>query len=288
MIDSKYKAACRCIHEKVSLLGVVFLASTGTASAELLMTEDRSEDAYIAYLASLTASPTSQPADFPRQPRASTIGIIGAFGLPHGSGFIGGAGTDVRERTQGGSADGSIAFGVGFGDANESIGAQVVVGLTSVTPAWGDFGAEGNLNVQLFRSLPNMFSGASSAISFGIGNAVAWGGSSDIKPNVFVSGSTVFPLKISTKLTVPVNLTAGLGSAISELERSPGTFFGVGIGLSSYASIGASWVGDEFIAGVNFFPTDRIQIGVSYGDVTHRISDGRVILSVGISFSDLY
>ncbi|MFD1752226.1 hypothetical protein ACFSDD_23450 [Salipiger marinus] len=62
--------------------------------------------------------------------------------------------------------------------------------------------------------------------------------------------------------------------------------------MSDHLSLGASWYGDEVIAGVTstFEVSDRLdlQLGLSYGDVGQRNSDGRWMLSIAVVRADIF
>ena len=228
-------------------------------------------------------------------PRPATVGVISGFGLPHGTAFIGGAITNRRERVRDRiDADGAIGFG--FGNADSAVGVELTIGIISTQPSWlrgndTNVGEDGNLNLKLFRNLGAIVPGTTTSVAFGAGNLVAWGDPTEIPTNYFLSASTVGNLTLSDR-SFPTNLTVGYGTAIGNLGRDPGFFAGIGAGVKPWLSVGASWVGDEWIAGINLFPElfNRVdvQIGLSYADVTRRVSPGRFNLTASLMMRDLY
>ena len=71
-------------------------------------------------------------------------------------------------------ADGSMNFGFGFGDPNESIGGEISVGIISLLSQKGEsgFGADGTAGIKLHKSLPSFFN-THAAISWT--NPIKWG-----------------------------------------------------------------------------------------------------------------
>lgn len=229
-------------------------------------------------------------------PRAATVGIVSGFGLRHGTAFAAGALTNRRERT-GSDVDASAAIGLGFGDPYNAIGIDLTLGLVSTTPPWSRrgnnsvLGEDGNISLRLHRNIGSVFPGSTTSVAIGAGNLVSWGDARNVPTNYFLASSTIANLAIADRV-FPTNLTLGYGTAIRNLERDPGLFAGIGVGVNSWLSVGASWVGDEWIAGINLFPriSDRVdvQVGLQYADVTRRVSRGRVNLTVSLVARDLY
>lgn len=231
-------------------------------------------------------------------PRAATVGIPGGFGLRHGSIGFGTAITNRRDRINH-DWDVSGAIGFGFGNARTGIGGEVTLGLVSMslpgTRGGGGsvLGEDGNLGIKFFREFRNSRTGQVSALAIGASNALRWGDPKSVPVNYYVAGSTTFTVPWAAGMTRPGILTLGAGTAVRNLERDPGIFGGVGLGVTSWAAVGASWMGDEAILGVNLFPQLgshlNVQVGLYYADATRRVSpSGRFILNVSVLAKDLY
>lgn len=234
----------------------------------------------------------------PRVPQASTVGIPSGFGLGHGSIGFGAAFTNRRDRTIN-DWDGSAVISFGFGDARRALGAEVHLGLVSLTPPWrrsGDssvLGEDGNLSFKLFREFHNPRTGRVSALSIGASNALSWGDPKTVPVNYYISGSTTFAVPWGNASTRPGMLTLGMGSAVRNIERDFGVFGGVAMGLTPSMSVGVSWLGDEAIIGTQFTPqfgqSMNLQLGLYYADATRRVSSsGRFILNVSVLAQGLY
>ncbi|WP_288365920.1 hypothetical protein [uncultured Marinobacter sp.] len=259
-----------------------------------------SEQEFLDYLRSLSEPVSSGSASFSDlqgsvqslgmlsapPPSVSTFGINSGFGLPGGSAFAAGALTDTRDRA-GSDADGSGALGFGFGDARDSIGADISIGIISVDPR--DFGEDGNVNARIFRHLPGITAGGVSGVAVGVSNGLRWGDAKDINRNYFISGSTIVNLRPDSGYT-PLMLTAGYGTAIKNIERDPAAFAGVGVGLTSRFSASVSWGGDEWMAGVGIRPflSHSAQITLGVGDATNRLDGRRWIITGSWFLEDLF
>lgn len=252
---------------------------------------------FLVELRALAAQQESRATTPPRIAHASTLGVPSGFGLGQGNIGLGASFTNRRDRT-GTSWDGSGVVSFGFGDPRETIGAEAVLGLVSLTPPWrrignsSVLGEDGNISFKLFREFQNARAGYVSAVSVGASNAVRWGDPRTVPVNYYVAGSTIFTAPWGGNTTRMGMVTLGVGSSVRNIERDPGVFGGVALGLTPWMSVGASWLGDEAIIGTNFTPKigrSNFQLGLYYGDATRRVSpSGRLILSVSVLVQGLY
>lgn len=254
-----------------------------SAAQESSLTEEQFLD-YLRQLSLWAAPPATQA-------RATTFGVNSGFGLPSGMGYVAGALTDRRERKSDGGRDwdASSAFGIGFGDARESLGLELNLGITSMTPS--QFADSGNLNVRVFRELPGLVPDGISSVALGVGNVVRWGDASEEKRNLTVSYSTLASLPFPAHAPAPVMVSLGYGSAIKNLERDPAIFFGAGVGIHRYVSGGISWAGDEWLGGITVYPPAddlSLQVSVGVGDITERVSSRRFLVILSLVFDDLF
>lgn len=254
-------------------------------------------EAFLADLRALAAQQENRIA-VPRVSQPSTLGIPSGFGLGHGNIGFGAAFTNRRDREIR-DWDGSAAISFGFGNAREAVGAEVILGLVSLTPPWrrvGDssvLGEDGNLSFKLFREFHNARTGHVSALSIGASNALRWGDPKTVPVNYYIAGSTTFSVPWRNESTRPGMLTLGMGSAVRNIERDFGVFGGVAMGLTPWMSVGVSWLGDEAIIGTQFTPQIgqrlNLQLGLYYADATRRVSpSGRFILNVSVLAQGLY
>lgn len=206
------------------------------------------------------------------------FGIPSGFGAAPGIGFVAIAGTNRRDRRREGDWDGSLAFGFGFGDPVRGIGVTPIVDVTSVSPY--HFGSSGKIGVTLSRAV-SFGPGWSGSVGLSLENLIRWGDSSVLDPEASLAVSAVHGLGNG----MPLMLSAGYGTGVSDGGRDDGGFLGVGLGLAPKAAVGLGWYGDEAVGGATFWPGERgnMQISVGIGDMTDRVSGRRLLLAVSLA-----
>ncbi len=211
--------------------------------------------------------------------RVGLFGIPSAFAAPHGLAFAALSATNRRDRGRLGAWDASLAFGIGLGDATRGIGVTPVIDITSVTPY--HFGSSGKIGVKFTRNL-TFGRGWQGAVSLDLHNIVTWGDSRVLDPGASFALSAVGAIG---KSGMPVLLSAGYGSDISNRGTEAGGFAGIGLGLTPQTGVSLGWYGDEAIAGVNFWPNGKrnVQISLGIGDMTNRVSGRRLLATVSIA-----
>lgn len=220
------------------------------------------------------------------EPKPVSVGVPSGFGAARGLVFASVAYTD-QDRNTGvaDDEDGSIAIGFGFGNPAEAIAVEVTIGITSVsTGAWGDgiFGDSGNMGLKLHRQVTGPASARIAALALGVNNLLSWGETADVPQNVYIAYSQISDLRFGQAI-LPMNVTLGGGSAISNVDRDPGVFASVGLGLSPDFSAGLGWYGDEWHVGAVYFPhfMPAVSIALTHADATRINSpEGRWIVSL--------
>jgi hypothetical protein len=207
-----------------------------------------------------------------------------ANSAPSGVGFAAVSGTFKRDGGQG--IDGSMAFGAGFGNAATTIGGQVAVNLTSVDPA--DFADSGTVSVKLSRNLPPSFGNTSFGVSFD--NLIPWGdsGRNKVKASAALTIVKQFDPTGSGD-TIPVIFNVG-ASSYSQYHSDLTPFVSVGVGLSQYASVSASYNGDYTSVGMNAKLPElkNISFSASVLDVLDTRNQKRMTFSVSYSLKNLF
>lgn len=221
--------------------------------------------------------------------KAVSVGVPSGFGTSGGR-IFGSIAYTNQDRNTGiaDDDDGSMALGLGLGDPQAALGLEVVLGITSVsTSFWGDgtFGDEGNIALKLHRAVPGLFGATSASLSLGVSNLAGWGATQDLPRNYYLAYSQVSDVTLAGQV-YPVNTTLGYGSAISGIDREPGGFASVGVGLTEQVSLGLGWLGDELQVGAVYFPSrwKATSIAVTYADATRRNSEsGRLIVALSLA-----
>lgn len=215
-----------------------------------------------------------------RPTRVSNFGVPSGFGLPNRVGFVGLAATNKRDRRFEDDWDGSLVFGMGFGDADRAIAVTPMVDITSLTPY--HIGESGKIGVTLSRNFS--FGGTwQGGVALDLQNLVTWGDSNLLDPDANLAVSGIRPADEAFGL--PMMLTLGYGSGIRDRGTEPGVFGGVGLGLSDRYGASLSWYGDEWIGGVAIWGLAQrnLQISLGVGDITDRISGRRLLVAVSFA-----
>ena len=219
-----------------------------------------------------------------QKPRLIVLqGVATATTMPNGTVFASVSGTTKRDGGSG--ADGSIAFGLGLGDAHQSIGAQITVNVTSVHPS--DFGDSGSLSLKFSRALPAVFGNTSVGITFD--NLAPWGDSTATNVKASLAVTTARQISIAGRNAVPLLLNFGIASETS--YRDDWTPFGaVGFGLSENLSMTLGHNGDYAVLGVTtrLSSFDNVSLSAGLQDVFDQRDARRLTITASIAFNDLF
>ncbi len=189
-------------------------------------------------------------------------------------------------------ADGSMNFGFGFGNPNESIGGEISVGIISLFPQNGEsgFGADGTAGIKFHKAMPSFFD-THAAIAWS--NPVKWGEASK-KDTIYGVLSKEFELRPSTNNKLSSLLTIGIGTGahrsnttIKDNRDDPNLFGGYGVQILPRLSFASSWNGNALNAGFGISPFNfplNFSIGIS--DLTNNSKKGAQFnINSGYSFT---
>lgn len=236
--------------------------------------------------------------DIPAPSRASSspsssLGVPTGFGAEWGNAWIGGAYGSSRLTSS--SSDGSIGFGMGFGDARKLVGLEVFTGIFNLSSdddsLGGSAGNGGAVGFKLHRLLDDR--GYFSA-GIGIANVIRWnsnntfGGGYDSYFGV-VTGR--FDLQEGQENPLPLIVSAGLGSgafrskgALDAGEQNVNVFGSVALRVIPEVSLISTWTGSQLNLGTSLAPFRNfpLVLNLGAGDVTGAYSQGtRFIMSLG-------
>lgn len=242
-------------------------AIAATVAAPYSASAQSNGDDFVAMLEALANS--SSPPKF-----VSIQGIGSGTVAPGGTVF--GSVSGATERASGSGADGSLAFGAGFGDADEGIGAQLTANITSVDP--NDFGDSGYFGLKFGKAVG---SEVPTYVSLRIDNLASWGDSAenDVTASAAVTsfgriagGGSEFP----TMLTIGIEAVEG-GSASA--------FGGIGIGLSEHFGASLSHDGENVNVGLGFKVSgvEGLSGSVTLDDAFEQDGDRRATFSLSYS-----
>jgi hypothetical protein len=274
---------------------VACLMGTGSFSGAAAF--ELGPDDYVEFWREFTAPERSRR--FPGRAAPATLGVASGFGLERGTIVVGAAATNARDRGKGGNPDGSFALGIGLSDPRDKVGIDFVLSSTSVGDprdglqgilGEGGFLAEGSLALKFSRELEIVGTDTRFSVAVGAANLLPWGSAEEVGVNYFIVGTALTNLHLLDGPAFPVNLTLGVGSAVSGVERDPGLFAGIGMGVTERMAMSVGWLGDEWIVGATIYPlsSGRMQISIAAGDVTQQNSEGRILLTMGYSWGGVF
>ena len=188
-------------------------------------------------------------------------------------------------------ADGSMNFGFGFGNPNESIGGEISVGIISLLSQNGEsgFGADGTAGLKFHKALPSLFN-THAAIAWT--NPIKWGEATK-KDTIYGVISKEFELRPDTNNKFPSLLTLGVGTGSHRSNRTidanrndPNLFGGYGIQILPRVSIASSWNGNALNAGIGLSPFDfPLNFSIGLSDITNNSTNGAQFnVNTGYSF----
>ncbi|MFT5615095.1 MAG: hypothetical protein ACI8Q6_002378 [Granulosicoccus sp.] len=215
------------------------------------------------------------------------LSVTSATVAPSGLGFISLSLTSKRveaARTLD-ETDGSLAFGIGFGDAIDSVGVQLTAQITSLTDDFGDSGYFAlNFSRQVAAGKAPIFIGAE------VSSLASWGDAKD-NPTSGKVMATWFPtLQFDSGTNIPLMITAGYGSHLKNGFADPAPYFGIGAGFTRNFGASVSWTGDTIDVGTAFLIDgwDNGNVTVEFNDVTNRQDRQRVSVTFNIFRSNLF
>jgi hypothetical protein len=218
---------------------------------------------------------------------ALTFANPSGFGSDNNTLFLSGSYQNRTRFTN--QSDGEIGFGVGLGDARNSIGAELSYSLNSFNSN-SSFGS-GGFNVKLHKLLDE-----------DLGVAIGWNrflniGDSNGFPNnsYYLAGTKVFSTtnEVDSFLS-RIALTAGVGSGQFQSQDS---FFNGENGLNVFGSVGLrlakplsailEWTGQDLTAGLSFVPFEGFPLVISpaFRDITGAGDGARFVLGTGIQYN---
>ena len=182
-------------------------------------------------------------------------------------------------------ADGVTGFGFGLGNAKESVGLDVSIGVVDLS----NF-QDGSISLKLHTQLKNDI-----AVSVGVKNLVTFG-STDGGTSAYGVITKMFRLQDSeNKPFSRLYLSTGIGngqfrseSDIKNKIDSIGIFGSVAVKVVQPVNAIIEWSGQDLGLGLSIAPFKKIPLVITPGitDITGKAGDGsRFVLGVGYSFS---
>lgn len=241
-----------------------------------------------ALVAALGSSATAEQVNY-----VTIAGIRSGTVAPGGMGFVAlswssrrdlGGGVYATDGSFRLKTDGSLAFGLGLGDAETGIGFQVTANVTSL---YGDLGDSGYLTLKAATQLNK---GGAVPVYLGLtaDHLAGWGQAKAPDESLDLT-LTAFPLAQIAGKERRLMLTAGVGSKIDG-GTDPGGYLGAGLALSDNWAVSAAWTGEEVTLGTGFRlkALPNLQFTASVEDAFDRRDARRVTLQATWTFDNLF
>jgi hypothetical protein len=238
-----------------------------------------------AALCSLAPAPLAAQSA-PESKLVSIQGLRSATVAPGGLAF---GALALTSRSQGGGgyvedADGSLSFGLGLGDASETVGLQLSASLSSLSEGLGD---SGSLSVKASREVRGL--GVPAYVGLSVDRLAGWGELEGYDPTTSLV-ATLFPQVEMGGERYPLMLTAGLGSHVRDEQTEPGVFLGAGLGLTPNLGASLAWTGETVTLGTVFRVEglDQVRFGASVDDLLDQEDRRRLVLTATFFADDLF
>lgn len=255
-----------------ALAGTFALGNTFAALGEdsaAMMSNNPSADNSSFYI----AHNFDQVATLPSFTFSAPSGMVPSYGVVFGG--VGGV-TNVRGSSR---TDGAASVGFGYGDAQESLGGAVTVGLGSINPSDGGALNRGYLGL----SMGHFFTKTLTGVSAGINNIGGWHAGEGIPTQSYYLAAT----QLLSNNFMPVVVSAGVGNNLYTFQRSTkdrnthvGVFGSVAVYVLPQVSLIADYTSGITTLGASLVPIAKLPIVVNlgardvfeYGTNQHRVS----------------
>lgn len=247
---------------------------TPVAQAQPSLDELGFGDAEQRLIRALLTAPVGSP--------GASFGSPIAFGARWGDIFAGIGGSGLSNRSPGSnSVDGSAIVGMGLGNPDASIGAEMTVGIISLRES---FGEDGQLNFKLHTNMSGRV-----AFAAGVENVAAWGSADQIDPSSYAVASKAWTLRPNEPES-PLTLIASVGignNRFDDVGEDGTKVFGSAALFFTRRFTGiVDWAGNSLNLAVSILPVESRPITLTLGieNVTER-NGSDAVFSGGIGYS---
>lgn len=234
-----------------------------------------------AALSALTAVP-GLAQDRPTK-HLTLVGIPSGTVAPHGTVF-GSLALTNREGPGSSRDDGSIVLGFGLGSAEDTVGVELTMNISSLQSSFGDAGYFG------IKASRRLSSGSWPIYaSLGVDYLGPWGAVRGRDPGVTFALSSFGNIEAGGD-SYPVMMTIGAGNRLRAGNTRPAVFAGVGVGLTQNLAASAAWSGEGLDLGLGLaFPElQGISFTLGASDVTNRVNSRRLVATATWSLQNVF
>lgn len=217
-----------------------------------------------------------------------SLTIANPFGFGSDRGFY--SGLSYQVDTRGGlddenDGDATWGFGVGLGNAQKSVGAELSYNLASFGQNGRDFGS-GGFNLKVHRKISNGWGVAAGWNSF-----LSVGDDNDLDDSLYLATTKIFNTRANVNSPLSrVGATIGIGNGqfrseddIADDNGSVNVFGSVAVRVVRPVSFVAEWSGQDLGMGVSVSPfrTIPLTVNLSARDIAGAGDDARFVMGVG-------
>lgn len=218
-----------------------------------------------------------------------SLTISNPYGFGSDRGFYSGLSYQFSNRNEGSdSADATAGFGMGFGNAQKSIGAELSYTMASFGQTNRDFGS-GGFNLKLHRKIAEGW-----GIAAGWNSFLSIGDGTDFDDSLYLSTTKIF--KLREKLSSPLSrvaITAGVGNGqfrteddIADDNNNFNPFGSLSFRVARPVSFVTEWTGQDLAMGVSVSPIRTLPLTVNLGarDIAGAGDKVRFVFGIGSGF----
>ncbi|MGD1922504.1 MAG: hypothetical protein ACFCAD_28585 [Pleurocapsa sp.] len=218
-----------------------------------------------------------------------SLTIANPYGFGSDRGFYSGLSYQFSNRNEGEDSDDATAgFGMGFGNAQKLVGAELSYTMASFGQTNRSFGS-GAFNFKLHRHIGNGW-----GIAAGWNNFLSVGDGTDSDDSLYLSTTKI--LKLRDKVSSPFSrmaVTAGIGNGqfrteddINNDNNSFNPFGSVAFRVARPVSFVTEWTGQDLAMGLSASPFRTLPLTLNFGarDIAGAGDGVRFIFGIGTGF----
>ena len=217
---------------------------------------------------------------------ALTIAIPSGFGADNNTIFT--AATYQNQARNSESSDGALGFGIGLGNAGESVGVEISYAIASFGNNARDFGS-GGFNFKVHRRISEDF-----AIAAGVNGAINIGDENGFQSSFYSTATKIFRTQAAIDQPFSrVAVTAGLGNgqfrslgALRAEDNDVNVFGNVAVRVAQPVSFIAEWSGQDLGVGLSIIPFKNLPLVITPAvrDIAGAGDGARFVLGGGLLY----
>jgi len=219
------------------------------------------------------------------------ITIANPYGFGADRGFYSGLSfqTDTRGGAEGDNTpDATWGFGLGIGNAQKAVGAELSYNIASFGQNGRDFGS-GGFNLKLHRKVAEGW-----GVSAGWNSFLSIGDANDLEDSLYLSTTKIFKLreKVSSAFS-RVGVTVGVGNGqfrttddVANDNNTVNVFGSMAFRVARPVSFITEWTGQDLALGISASPIRTLPLTLNLGvrDLVGAGDEPRLVFGIGTGF----